>query len=299
MRIAIVGASGVVGRELAHLLKDSEDEVISFNSNSFPSFQGIDLAYFCVSSELAKTLIPLARKSGTICIDSSSAFRLDPSVPLVIPEINPHTLKDHQGIIASPNCTTTLMLLPLAPLHKEFQIKRIFAATYQAISGAGGKAKKELEKQSRDYLEGKPLESEIFSHPCAFTVFPHESAREEERKMVVETHKILEDPTIAISAMCTRVPVFRVHSIALSVEFTHPITAEVASEYIDQASGVELKNCPISIDAEQKKIVLCGRVRADHTQANTIELWVVGDQILKGAALNMMQIAESLGTSYV
>jgi len=300
MKIAIVGATGAVGQELLKLLQNSNAELVLFDSKSSITFRGIDLAFFCVESALAKQLIPLALQSGTLCIDSSTAYRSDPNVPLVIPEINGHALQRHQGVIASPNCTTTIMLMPLAPLHRKFQIKRIVAATYQAVSGAGVKGIGELEKQTRSYLEKKELAPEVFPYSCAFNVFPHESTMgphgyvAEEMKMHEESRKILEDETIGVTATCVRVPVFRVHSIAANVEFASPFEKTEAISLIANAPGVRWNNNPTPLDAALQEDVFCGRVRMDHTQPNTLEIWAVGDQLLKGAALNMFQIAEKL-----
>ena len=298
MRIAIIGSTGAVGQELLHLLPSQE--LVLFDSKSPISFEGIDLAFFCVKSEIAKKLIPIARASKTICIDASTAFRHDPSVPLVIPEINAHTLERHQGVIASPNCTTTIMLLPLAPLHKKFQIRRIVAVTYQAVSGAGTKGIKELHQQSEKFLRQEPLSAEVFPTPCAFNVFPHESPQlssgyvEEEQKMHEETRRILEDDEIRVTATCVRVPVFRVHSASLNVEFARPIDKHRALELLSTTPGVFLKENASALDASGQKPIFCGRIREDHTQPNTLEMWVMGDQLLKGAALNMVQIAEAL-----
>lgn len=308
LRVAVVGATGAVGQECIRLLKERNfplAELILFDSKSPPSFAKTDLAFFCVSADLAKTLIPMARNEGTICIDSSSGYREDSEIPLVIPEINLSQLNHHKGIIASPNCTTTLMLLPLTPLHRKFQIKRIVASTYQAVSGAGTKGIKELEEQTRAYLAQDPLQPEIFPSSCAFNVFPHESELlpsgfvGEENKMVIETRKILGDATIQVSATCVRVPVFRAHSIALNVEFHHPITKEEAMDLLSTAPGVCLlkEQMPSARDATHQDAVYCARVRIDPTQPNTLSLWVVGDQLLKGAALNMVQIGEHLSKS--
>ena len=300
MKIAIVGATGAVGQELVKLFEGRNDELLLIDSKSSFSFSGVDLAFFCVESAVAKQLIPIARMSGTLCIDSSTAFRADPNVPLIIPEINGHALRRHQGIIASPNCTTTIMLMPLAPLHRRFQIKRIVAATYQAVSGAGTKGIKELERQTRGYLEKEELAPEVFPYSCAFNIFPHESTMApsgyvaEEIKMHEESRKILEDETIGVTATCVRVPVFRVHSVAINVEFARPFEKEEVLSLIATAPGVQWKDNPIPLDAAQQKPVFCGRVRLDHTRDNTLEMWVVGDQLLKGAALNMFQIAQYL-----
>jgi len=305
MRVAIVGSSGAVGSELEKLIharKFPHRELRLFNSQTEPSFAGVDLAFFCVSSELAKILIPKARSEGTICIDSSSTFRSDPLIPLIIPEINKSALGSHKGIIASPNCTTTLMLLPLAPIHKQWGIKRIIASTYQAVSGAGGKAIKELEVQTQAALAGTTCAPEVFPFPCAFNVFPHESLVgedgfvEEETKMVTETKKILADPTIGVCATCVRVPVVRSHSIALNVELTKPFTKEELFQALSSAEGVEFSKEArhTALDAAGQSNILCGKLREDPTNPQAFSLWVVGDQLLKGAALNMLQIAEVL-----
>ncbi|NGX59056.1 MAG: Aspartate-semialdehyde dehydrogenase [Chlamydiae bacterium] len=305
MKMAIIGSTGAVGQELKRLVQENNTDpsaLICFDSKSSISFDGIDLAFFCVSKEVAKELIPKAREKGVLCIDSSTAYRADPDVPLVIPEINGHILNQHQGIIASPNCTTTLMLLPLAPLHRRFRIKRIVAATYQAVSGAGRGAMEELEEQTKAVLANEVPIPNLFPYPCAFNVFPHESAMDdsgyvaEEIKMHQETRKILDDENVSVTATCVRVPVFRVHSIALNVEFQNPIQKEEVLEILKKAPGVVLQNTPIPLDAAQQKPVFCGRIRLDHTQSNTLEMWVVGDQLLKGAALNMIQIAGRLYT---
>ncbi|NGX39587.1 MAG: Aspartate-semialdehyde dehydrogenase 2 [Chlamydiae bacterium] len=309
INIAIVGSSGAVGTELQELLTERnfpQKELHLYRSSSNPSFAGVDLAFFCVSEELAKELIPKALQENTLCIDASSAYRMDPSVPLVIPEINTEALKKHSGIIASPNCTTTLMLLPLASLHQEFHIRRVIATTYQAVSGAGAKGLDELKKQTEAHLQGIPLSQEVFPYPCAFNVFLHESPYsssgycEEEEKMHEETQKILGDPKIQVSATCVRVPVFRVHSLSLNVEFEREVDLEVATKMIGSAEGVELiqdwdkDRFPTAVDAQKKNRILCGRIRSDHTHPRALEMWVVGDQLLKGAALNMIQIAETL-----
>ncbi len=282
MRIAIVGSTGLVGKELIKLLRGYE--LVLFDSKSVISFEGIDLVFFCVHSEIAQKLVPEARNAGAICIDSSTACRLDPDVPLVIPEINSDALEKHQGIIASPNCTTTLMLLALAPLHRHVRIKRVVAATYQAVSGAGKKALEEFEREP------------------TFNVFPHESKMgadgyvDEERKMHLETQKILEDETLAVTARCIRVPVMRVHSQALNVEFEGPIEKEEVIELLKNAPGLVLKENLSALDAMGQKPVFCGHIRNDFTKHNTLDMWVVGDQLLKGAALNMVQIAECLNS---
>lgn len=294
--IAIVGSKGAVGSELQKLLAGKE--FVCIDSDSAADFRGIEAAFFCVSSDTAKNLIPKARAEGVLCIDSSTAYRNDPSVPLVIPEINGDTLAAHQGIIASPNCTTTLMLMPLAPLHRKYRIQRIVAATYQAVSGAGAKAVEELKKQSEQVLKRDKITPKIFPVPCAFNVFLHESEKDatgqslEEKKMHFETQKILADSSISVAATCVRVPVFRVHCQALNIEFVEKIDRDEIIASLQNTPGVAVAENPSALDASGSVPILCGRIRIDQTQENTLEMWVVGDQLLKGAALNMVQILE-------
>ena len=224
-------------------------------------------------------------------------FYSTPTQPLVIPEINGHLLEKAPGIVASPNCTTTLMLLPLAPIHRIYGIKRIVATTYQALSGAGYRGIQELEAQ----LGGADPGS-LFPHPCAHNVFLHESEKkpsgyvEEEEKMELETRKILEEETIGVTARCVRVPVFRAHSIALNVEFHSPFDLADVQKLIENAPGVVYRDDISALDATNQKSVFCGNLRRDKTQNNTLELWVCGDQLLKGAALNMFQLATTYET---
>jgi aspartate-semialdehyde dehydrogenase len=327
-KLAVIGATGAVGEEILAVLQRrnfpvaslrcfaserSAGKTVSFKNENISLevlhpdvFKEIDIAIFSAGSRVAKEFAPLAQKSGTIVIDNSSAFRKDPGVPLVIPEINAHALKNHRGIIASPNCTTTLMLMALAPLHKPFGIKRVVAATYQAASGAGARAMEELEQGTRALLENRPFTPSVFSHPYAFNLFTHNSPLtesgyvEEELKMQEETRKILEDETIFVSATCVRVPVLRAHSEALNVEFHRPITKELAYALLKTAPGLTLledraaNRFPMPIDASGQDAVFCGRIRQDFSQPHTLEFWVVGDQLLKGAALNAVQIAEAL-----
>lgn len=303
MKIGILGSSGAVGQELLqliHLRQFSADELRLFDSKTPLSFEGLDLLFSCVSSRVAQEALPKAAAAGVVCIDASSAFRNDQDIPLVIPEINAHALQRHQGIIASPNCTTTLMLMALHPLHRLFQIKRVVAATYQAVSGAGAKGVAELEAQSTAHLAGEDLVREVFPKQCAFNVFSHESPKlasgyvEEEEKMQIETCKILEDTSIAVTARCIRVPVFRTHAEALNVEFRRGFDLDEVKEALEATTGLVLKEDVCALDAAGKGEVLCGNIRFDRTQSNTLEMWVVGDQLLKGAALNMIQIAELL-----
>jgi aspartate-semialdehyde dehydrogenase len=269
------------------------------------SFKGMDLVLSSAGGSVSKQLVPHAVKAGALVVDNTSAFRMDPDVPLVVPEINPEDIKRHKGIIANPNCTTIIMVVPLYPLHRLARIRRIVVATYQAASGAGAKAMKELENQSRQVLaKTGPVQKEVFPHQIAFNLFSHNSPIqdggfcEEEIKMMKETKKIFHDDTISVVATTIRVPVFRAHSEALFVEFEKKITVEDARRALGKAPGVKLvddpaRNCfPMPIEAEGKDDILAGRLRLDPTRKNALALFVSGDQLRKGAALNAIQIAE-------
>ncbi|MEN9871463.1 MAG: hypothetical protein RLZZ171_2455, partial [Cyanobacteriota bacterium] len=244
--------------------------------------------------------------AGAVVIDNSSAFRMDERVPLIVPEINPEAAANHQGIIANPNCTTILMGVAIYPLHQVQRIKRIVVATYQSASGAGARAMTEAMVQAQDILNGKQPQAEVLPYPIAFNLFPHNSPLneqgycEEEMKMVNETRKIFGDPDIAITATCVRVPVLRAHSEAINLEFEQPFDVKQARELIAAAPGVKLVEdwqsnyFPMPIDATGKDPVLVGRIRQDISCDRGLELWLCGDQIRKGAALNAIQIAELL-----
>jgi aspartate-semialdehyde dehydrogenase len=324
--IAIVGATGAVGRELIALLERrrfpvsqlrcfasprSVGKTVSFQNEAIPiealghdSFKGVDIALFSAGRVVALEFAPQAVETGACVIDNSSAFRMDPEVPLVIPEINPDAMQTHRGIIASPNCSTTIMLMALAPLHRAFQIKRVVATTYQAASGAGALAMEELQLETQAVLEGRSFKRSVMPFPYAFNLFTHNSPftesgyAEEELKMLHETRKILRDDAIGIHATCVRVPVLRAHSEALNVCFHHPVTVSQAYEILQKAPGLKIlenritNRFPMPIDATGQDSVFCGRIREDLSQPNTLDLWVVGDQLLKGAALNAVQIAE-------
>ncbi len=328
LHLAIVGATGVVGRELLSVLEkrsfpvaslrcfassQSEGKQVPFCQESIPievldekSFEGIDIAIFSAGHSIAYQYAPIAVRSGATVIDNSSAFRMEEGVPLVIPEINAHALRGHQGIIASPNCSTTIMLMALAPLHREFRIKRIVAATYQAASGAGAAVMQELLNETRALLDNTPFERRELPFPYAFNLFTHNSALneqdyvDEEIKMLYETRKILEDDSIWVNATCVRVPILRAHSEALNVTFHKPITKDAAMAILKNAPGLtlledrSLNRFPMPSDASGHDPVFYGRLREDLSQPNTLDLWVVGDQLLKGAALNAVQIAETL-----
>jgi aspartate-semialdehyde dehydrogenase len=329
--IGIVGATGLVGQNLIKLLKDfpvknlylfasknSKNKKIIFKNktlkvkvleeNSFKT--PMDIIFFCAGSKISKKFIPLIKNSTSI--DLSSAFREEKKIPLIIPEINSHLLKKNQKIISSPNCTTTIMLLPLYPLHKRFQIKRIVASTYQAASGGGRKL---LNKLKRDTLislnENNSNESnfneKIFNgnnskenNFYGFNLFLHnsplnsENYSEEEVKIKNETKKILKNKEIEITATSIRVPVIRAHSISLNVEFKKNITFKKIVSLLKKTKGIKISNFATPLDATGKNEILCSRIRQDPSKKNTIDLFIVGDQLLKGASLNAYQIAEKL-----
>jgi aspartate-semialdehyde dehydrogenase len=274
------------------------------------AFQGMDFAFFA-GTEGAKgasqTLGWEAVKRGCVVIDNGDDFRMDPRVPLVIPEINADALKQHQGFIANPNCSTIIALMPLAPLHREAKIRRFLASTYQAVSGTGSAAIKELEEQVRAWVAGKELKHEVYPHQIAFNLLPHigsvkddSGETTEESKMRRETHKILGDPSMRVISTCVRVPVFNGHSESLFVEFEKPLSVERAREILSKAPGVRLvddvKNAvyPMPIDCSGEYDVLVGRIRRDPTTDNGLSLFVAGDNIWKGAAQNAIQIAEKM-----
>jgi aspartate-semialdehyde dehydrogenase len=326
VKLAIVGATGAVGKELLHVLEKrhfpveelrlfassrSINQKMVFQGKSIPlqilteqAFEGIDIAIFSAGSKVAHEWVPKAAKSGIRVIDNSSAFRMDTDVPLIIPEINPHALQEDHFIISCPNCSAAIMLMAVAPLHQHFKIVRIVAATYQAASGAGFQAMKELEEETLAHLEKRPYIRTVMPHPYAFNLFPHNSPLdetgyvEEELKMLYETRKILEDDQIWVSATCVRVPVLRAHSEALNITFSQPVSVEEAYAVLKTAPGLtiledrENNRFPMPSDASGQDPVFCGRIRKDISFPNTLDLWIVGDQLLKGAALNAVQIAE-------
>jgi aspartate-semialdehyde dehydrogenase len=274
------------------------------------AFQGMNFAFFA-GTEGAKgasqTLGWEAVKRGCVVIDNGDDFRMDPRVPLVIPEINAEALKQHQGFIANPNCSTIIALMALAPLHRAAKLRRLVASTYQAVSGTGSAAVKELEAQARDWAAGKALQHEVYPHPIAFNLLPHigsvkddSGETTEESKMRRETHKILGDPTIQVISTCVRVPVFNGHSEALFAEFDKPISPDQARRILAKAPGVtvmdDIRNAvyPMPILADGRYEVLVGRIRKDDTVPNGLALFVAGDNIWKGAAQNAIQIAEAL-----
>ena len=326
--VAILGATGAVGTELLALLEErnfplgkltalaserSAGKSINFAGASLiieavteSSFDDVDIVLASAGGSISKQWLPIAVKAGAVSIDNSSAFRMHPDVPLVVPEVNPEAAVQHKGIIANPNCTTILMAVAIYPLHQVQPIKRIVAATYQSASGAGARAMEEVKVQAQAILNGEAAIPEILPYPLAFNLFPHNSPMtdndycEEEMKMVNETRKIFGDPDIRITATCVRVPVLRAHSEAINLEFERPFNPDKAREILATAPGVKLvedfsKNYfPMPIEASGKDDVLVGRIRQDISHLNGLELWLCGDQIRKGAALNAVQIAELL-----
>jgi aspartate-semialdehyde dehydrogenase len=269
-------------------------------------FVGLDFVFGCTGKEQAQQWSQAITAAGAVFIDNSNAYRMDPRVPLVVPEVNPGDLRHHQGIIANPNCSTILMLLALWPLHRVRPLRRVVVATYQAASGAGLPAMLELQQQTQAVLNNEPVQSEVFPYPIAFNLFPHNSPMtdlhycEEELKMVYETRKMFHVPDLAITATCIRVPVLRAHSEALNIEFYEPFPVEEAYALLAKAPGVTLiedwanNYFPMPLDASGKDDILVGRIRQDISCPNALELWLCGDQIRKGAALNALQIAETL-----
>lgn len=327
-RVAILGATGAVGTELLELLAErhfpmselkllasprSAGQTLKFQGETLTveavgdrSFDNVDLVLASAGGSISKLWAAKAVAAGAVMIDNSSAFRMDPNVPLVVPEVNPQAAATHRGIIANPNCTTILMNVAVYPLHQVQPIQRIIASTYQSASGAGARAMEEVKTQAQAILSGEEPVAQSFPYPLAFNLFPHNSPLtdlgycEEELKMVNETRKIFGEPDLRISATCVRVPVLRAHSEAINLEFAEPFSVEQAREILSQAPGVKLVEdwkanyFPMPIDATGKDEVLVGRIRQDLSHPCGLELWLCGDQIRKGAALNAVQIAELL-----
>ena len=349
--IAIVGATGAAGTELLRVLERrnfpvanlralasarSAGKSVRFRGEPVPvekladrSFDKIDIAFFCTDGDVSKKYVPIACQAEAIAIDKSSAFRMEPHVPLVIPEINADDVRRHRGLIANPNCTTTVMLMALYPLHRIFHVRRVFAASYQAVSGSGTRGVEALTRQIKDAtadpgsfeqsgssafaprLRGgatadKPPSGTVFPHPIAFNLLPHVDSfldsgyTKEEVKMQDEARKIMHSPALRVSATCVRVPVYRAHSVAVNAEFQRPLSVEQAREILSKAPGLELVDEPHSnryptpLSVAGKDNCQVGRVRLDCAFENGLSFWVSGDQLLKGAALNAVQIAELL-----
>jgi len=332
--IAIVGATGAVGVEACAIIdqRNIAVERISLLASSRSagktmtvrggrvavrelterSFEGVEYAIFSAGAERSRRFAPAAVKAGAVVVDNSSAFRMDPQVPLVVPEINSDDAKQHRGIIANPNCSTIIMNMAVWPLYRINPVRRIVVSTYQSASGAGAAAMEELRTQTAEHLAGRKVAPRVFPHPIAFNLFSHNTPigpdgyNTEEQKMIDETRKIFHDPSIAITATCVRVPVMRAHSEAINLTFERPITPNEVREILRSAPGVEVVDdrdanlFPMPIDASGRDNVLVGRIRQDASQPDGkgIDLFVCGDQLRKGAALNAVQIIELLASRW-
>ncbi len=333
--VAVVGATGAVGTEMMRILEErnfpverlvplaserSAGKSVKFKGEEIPvkvlderSFEGVQIALFSAGGSVSERFAPIAARSGCVVVDNTSAFRMDPDVPLVVPEVNPHaiSLYKKKGIIANPNCSTIQMVVVLKPLHDRARIRRVVVSTYQSVSGTGMRAILELEAQVRAWVEGKALEPKVYPHPIAFNCLPHidvffeDGYTKEEMKMVNETKKIMEDETIRVTATTVRVPVFRGHSEAINIETERKLTVQEAREILSRAPGVKLwddpaeKKYPMPILAAGGDETWVGRIREDTSVENGLNLWVVADNLRKGAALNAIQIAEILIRDYL
>ena len=333
--VALVGATGAVGQTMVKVLEERKfpvrnlrllasersegksfkflDEEVKVEKLTEDSFNGIDIALFSAGASRSKEFVPFATRVGAVVIDNSSAFRMEPDVPLIVPEVNPHAIAqfEKRGIISNPNCTTIVMVVPLKPLHDYGRVRRVIASSYQAVSGAGGSAIRELEEQVRAYVHGRPLEVMVFPYQIAFNLFPHIDAflengyTKEEMKLHHETRKILEDEELRVTATTVRVPVFYAHSVAVSIETDQKISREKARELLSQAPGVRLydepaeKKYPMPVMVAGQDECFVGRIREDISHEKGLCLWIVGDQLRKGAATNAIQIAEILVEKYL
>ncbi|MFN2477191.1 MAG: aspartate-semialdehyde dehydrogenase [Chthoniobacterales bacterium] len=326
--IAIVGATGAVGVELLDVLRRrafpvrklrllasarSAGKTMQFGGKDVPveelredSFAGVELAFFSAGGDISRRFAPLAAAAGAVVIDNSSVFRMNPEVPLVIPEINGADVREHRGIIANPNCTTAITLMALAPLHRVFGVRRVFASSYQAVSGSGARAISELQRQVKQTHENGPVTAEVYPHPIAFNVLPHVDSflesgyTKEEMKMQDEGRRIMHLPHFRASVTCVRVPVYRAHSVAVSAEFERAVSVTEAREVLANSPGLDLvdepanQRYPMPLVAAGRDNCAVGRLRRDCAFENGLAFWVAGDQLLKGAALNAVQIAELL-----
>lgn len=328
LNIAILGATGRVGQELIKVLEErnfpvkefrplasarSKDAKITFNGKEYPvqepseeAFKGIDIVLASAGAEISEKLSPLAVKQGACVIDNSNAFRMDPSVPLVVPEVNGHTLKNHKGIIANPNCSTSQLVVVLKPLHEAAGLKRVIVSTYQSVSGAGKEAMDELELQTKALTEGKKYEPQVFQKQISHNLIPHidkflpNGYTKEEMKVVQETQKIMELPDLPVTCTAVRVPVFVSHSESVLVELDKPLSPEKAREVLSKAEAVEVwdepenSHYPTPLDTAGRDPVYVGRIRIDTSSPNGLNFWVVADNLRIGAALNAVRIAEYL-----
>jgi aspartate-semialdehyde dehydrogenase len=328
LHVAIVGATGAVGVQMIKTLEKrafpvgrltllasakSAGKTLPFRGEPVliqelraDSFNGVDIALFSAGGGISLEFAPIAVKAGAIVVDNSSAFRMDKDVPLVIPEINAADIKKNKGIVANPNCTTAVTLMALHPLHQEFRVKRIFASSYQAVSGTGAQAIEELRGQVAAIVAGQAAESRVYPHQIAFNVLPHVDTfletgyTKEEMKMQNEGRRIMHHPTFKASVTCVRVPVYRAHSVAVSAEFERPVSLKGARAVLGRAPGLDVVDdpskfeYPLPLYAAEQDNCQVGRLRLDCALDNGLAFWVSGDQLLKGAALNAVQIAELL-----
>jgi aspartate-semialdehyde dehydrogenase len=300
-KLTLLASARSVGKKLR--FRGEEITVKELTKNAFT---GIEIALFSAGGSISKEFAPIAVQAGCVVVDNSSAFRMDEKVPLVIPEINGADVKWHKGIIANPNCTTAVALMALYPLHQAFGCRRVFASSYQAVSGTGAKAIAELERQVDQVVKGQPVTKEVYPHQIAFNVLPHVDSflpsgyTKEEMKMENEGRKIMHHPTFRASVTCVRVPVYRAHSVAVSAEFEKPVTVDAARSVLAKAPGLKVidepaKNqYPMPLHMAEQYDCAVGRLRQDCALDNGLAFWVAGDQLLKGAALNAVQIAEEL-----
>lgn len=331
VNVAVVGATGAVGQEILKILaersfpikeikllasKRSAGTKVSFMGRECiveetvpDSFLGVDIALFSAGTDISKIYAPEAVKRGAVVIDNSNAFRMEPEVPLVVPEVNPHAIHRHKGLISNPNCSTTQMVVALKPIHDKYTIERVVVSTYQAVSGTGREAIKELSDQSKGIVDKQEVQASVYPYQIAFNTLPHidvfddEGYTREERKMMNETTKIMEDDGIKVTATTVRVPVFFAHSESINIQTKTKATAQEIKELLQVAPGIKVIDNPAGLEypmpimAAGKDEVLVGRIREDKTIDNGLNLWVVADNLRKGAALNAIQIAEYLLTS--
>ncbi|MBA7490379.1 Aspartate-semialdehyde dehydrogenase [subsurface metagenome] len=326
--VAVVGATGAVGEEMLKILSQrdfpirnlkalaserSEGKTLKFGSEELKvekltpsSFKEIEIALFSAGTSISREFSPIAARAGAVVVDNSTAFRMDPNAPLIVPEVNPHAAKNHKGIIANPNCSTIQMVVAIYPIHKVSRITRIIVSTYQAVSGTGREAIEELGNQTHQWARGDETTREVYPYQIAFNLLPHigeflpNRYTSEEMKMLNETRKIMEDDRIRITATCVRVPVFGAHSEAVTIETERRVSGGEAREILSRSPGIIVQDdpenniYPLPLEAEGKDEVFVGRIREDESAERSLNLWIVSDNLRKGAALNAIQIAELL-----